>query len=237
MSVHIAIDELADADAGALDARRSDEIDAHVRQCARCTELRDAIAEVSEALASLPPPSMPPELAARLDGVLAAESKRRASTRPAGASPSPPLSTRARPTLGTFGADLPGRPRSKFILAAAAAGAAAAAVGFAGYFLSASAGLNEPASSAPAVISSSQLGLEAYSIQQRSDLSPHRFSQAWQCSREVTQGRITALTSVVVDGEPALLVYTSKGGTKDVTVVTGCGSGRPSAGPSTTLAR
>jgi hypothetical protein len=43
-------------------------------------------------------------------------------------------------------------------------------------------------------------------------LSPHRFSQAWDCTREVTERRITGLASNTVDGLPALLVYTESDG-------------------------
>jgi hypothetical protein len=120
---------------------------------------------------------------------------------------------------------------------AAAACAFAGIVGFAGYFLSASAGLNEPQATAPAVVSSGSLGPQAHAIEQRNDLTPHRFSAAWQCARDVTDGRITAITSAVVDGQPALLVYISSAGRTTVTVVTGCGSGQPVAGASTTLPR
>jgi hypothetical protein len=116
-----------------------------------------------------------------------------------------------------------------------AACAAAGIVGFAGYFVSASAGLNEPSVTAPAVVSSGRLGSQAHALQENADLSPHRFSEAWDCAREVTSGRITAITSAVVDGQPALLVYTRSGPVSQVTVVTGCTVGQPSAGPSTTL--
>jgi len=66
-------------------------------------------------------------------------------------------------------------------------------------------------------------------------LSPHRFSQAWDCARKVTDGRITGLAASTVDGTPALLVYTESDGSTQVTVVTGCGADTPSAGPSALL--
>jgi hypothetical protein len=68
-------------------------------------------------------------------------------------------------------------------------------------------------------------------------LSAHRFSQAWGCARKVTDGRITGLAASRVDGTPALLVYTKSEGSTLVTVVTGCASDAPSAGPSAVLPR
>ena len=53
----------------------------------------------------------------------------------------------------------------------------------------------------------------------------------------VTAGRITGLVSSSVDGTPALLVYTKSDGSAQVTVVTGCVGGKPSAGPSAVLPR
>jgi anti-sigma factor RsiW len=43
------------------------------------------------------------------------------------------------------------------------------------------------------------------------------------------------LAAGTVDGTPALLVYTKSDGSTQVTVVTGCGAGTPSAGPSAML--
>ena len=57
------------------------------------------------------------------------------------------------------------------------------------------------------------------------------------CAREVTAGRITGLVSSSVDGTPALLVYSKADGSTQVAVVTGCGGGTPSAGPSAVLPR
>ena len=82
------------------------------------------------------------------------------------------------------------------------------------------------------------LGAEASALERTSGgLSTHRFSQAWGCAREVTAGRVTGLVSSSVDGTPALLVYTRFDGSTQVTVVTGCGGGTPSAGPSAVLPR
>lgn len=241
MSVHIEIDELADAAAGLLDRERTRQVETHARECEQCREVSQALAEVTDLLAADPAPPMPPEVTRRLDDVLAAESRQRAAASRHGSHAQAPHQVLrgpyVAPSLGSFGADLPRRRRSRLLLPALAACVAAGVVGFAGYFLSATAGLNEPTEVAPAVVSTGQLKSQAYSLLENDDLSPHRFSQAWRCARDVTDGRITALTSAVVDGKPALLVYTRRDGTERVTVVTGCDSGRPSAGPSTTLSR
>lgn len=237
VSDHIAVDELADAAAGMLDRARAREIDAHVEGCSLCSAQVAGLEEVSGLLNAEPRPAMPPEVSRRLNQVLAAESQRRAANRTATQSRDTLVRPRLKPTLGTFGHTLPKPSRARSVSLVLAACAAAGMVGFAGYFLSASAGLNEPTATSPAVVSTDQLGAEAREIRQSSDLSPHRFSQAWECARVVTSGRITAITPVLVDRQPALLVYTKEDGIAQVTVVTGCGSGKPSAGPSTTLPR
>ena len=138
-------------------------------------------------------------------------------------------------TLGAFGADRPRRRTRRVLLPALAAAAAAAVVGFGAYVASASAGLNEPP--VVAAVSSSNLGAQA-AVFERHGLDPHRFSRAWQCARQVTDGRIVGLAASTVDGTPALLVYTRSGATTEVTVVTGCASAAaPSAGPSALVSR
>jgi hypothetical protein len=87
-----------------------------------------------------------------------------------------------------------------------------------------------------AAVSSSNLGAQA-SVFERNGLEPHRFSRAWQCARQVTNGRIVGLASSTVDGTPALLVFTRSGATTQVTVVTGCATDRPAAGPSALVSR
>jgi anti-sigma factor RsiW len=108
-------------------------------------------------------------------------------------------------------------------------------VGFGAYVASATASLNEP----PVVtaVNSTQLGKQASALQQAADMDPHRFSRAWQCARQVTDGRIVGLANSRVDGEPALLVYLRSGQGTQVVVVTGCASAAPSAGPSALVSR
>lgn len=248
MSVHIGIDELADAAAGALDDDRTGEIDSHVHSCPDCAQAWSFLADVSYRLAAEPMPSMPPAVAGRLHDLVQAESRRRAAD--TGSADSGLAKRRSSPratewtayprrhTLGAFGRDLPtGSSRSRTLRSVLVAGAAAGVVACAGYVLGAAAGLNEPLATAPAEISSAQLGVEAHALRQSTDVDPHRFSKAWRCARQVTSGRITGLTSAFVDGQPALLVYTTTDHGGVVTVVTGCASSQPTAGPSTTVPR
>ena len=175
---------------------------------------------------------MPDAVARRLEEVVAAESADRAHASDGSAVGNGQSASRREPrvTLGTFGTDLDKPRRSRWVIPALAAAAAAAVVGFGAYVVSASAGLNEPP--VVAAVDSSDLGAEAIALQRTSGgLSPHRFSQAWGCARQVTAGRITGLVSSSVDGTPALLVYTKSDGSAQVTVVTGCVGGKPSAGP------
>ena len=104
------------------------------------------------------------------------------------------------------------------------------------YVISAGVGLNEPP--VVAAVNSSDLATQARALEEANGgLSPHRFSQAWDCAREVTDRRITGLASSTVDGTPALLVYTESDRSTQVTVVTGCRAGTPAARQSATLPR
>ena len=157
----------------------------------------------------------------RVGAMLAAEVGRRQAWAP------------PKPTLGRFGSGLPKRSRRRSVGPALTAAAAAAAIGFAGYLISAAAGLNEPASLPVAV--GPELDSAARSIAESGDLSPHRFSHAWQCALEVMEGRITGLVSVTFEATPALLVYARHQGKTHVAIVTGCADNRPTVDSSTVL--
>lgn len=243
MGDHISIDELADADAGLLDDGRRAAVEEHLAGCAGCRAQVESLHQVTARLAAEPVPDMPTDVFARLDAVLRQES----GYRVAGVSsltqrpPVQPSSIHpayagyvARPTLGHFGENRPHPRRGRWAAPLLAAAAAAALVGFGGYVLSASAGLNEPLPVATA-INSRDLSADARALEQSRNLNPHRFSRAWRCARSVTEGRINGLASTTVDGGPALLVYTREGTTTSVTVVTGCDAGRPEAGPTAQL--
>jgi hypothetical protein len=70
-SHHPELDAIADLDAGVLDGATAAVVDAHVRGCAQCTATLGALASVRVELRSLPPPALPPAVAARLDETLA----------------------------------------------------------------------------------------------------------------------------------------------------------------------
>ena len=228
---HPLLTELAEWDEGLLDAHRSAQLNAHVTGCPQCAEAVTDLRDVTRRLASVPAPSVPAAVAARLDAVLAGEldrRERRRTLRVAAGGGEDDVAGHGRwtrPTLGRFGEDLPRRTLGRRLLPALAAAVAAAVVGFGAYVVSASVGLNEPP--VVAAVSSRSLGPQAGALERSTDLDPHRFSRAWQCARRATNGRIVALANSTVDGAPALLVYTRSGAMTMVTVVTGCESGRP----------
>jgi Putative zinc-finger len=232
-SAHPSVTELAEAAEGLLGEARSAELRHHLAGCPRCRDTAADLLAVSTTLAAIPAPVMPAEVAARLDRVLAGETVRRAQ-QPDREQESEVASSWSRPTLGAFRVDRRRRAVRRVVLPALAAAVAAAVVGFGAYVVSATAGLNEPP--VVAAVSSANLGAQAGALE-RAGLEPHWFSRAWQCAHGVTDGRIVGLASSTVDGTPALLVYTRSGATTEVTVVTGCGTGRPSAGPSAVVSR
>jgi anti-sigma factor RsiW len=237
---HPSRDVLADAAEGLLQPAEAAVVDAHLAGCADCRAETAAFAEVGTVLASAPAPAMPTDVARRLAGVVAAEQSARevspvlhavpGSGPDAPPVPRHPYGTRHRlhPSLRRqFGEDLrrvsPGRRWGLPVLAAAAA---ALILGFVAYVASATLGLNEP----PTVsISTSpgQLVSEAEDLRARTDVDPHRFSQAWWCARRATTGRIVGLASTTAGSEPAVLVYVRAPAGLGVQVVTGCATGEP----------
>ena len=241
MTDHPTRDTLADAAEGLLAPADAAVVDAHLAGCAECRGETAAFAEVGTVLASLPAPTMPAGVVRRLAGVVAAEQSARevspvlravpGSGPDAPPVPRHPYGTRRRlnPSLGSFGEDLrrvsPGRRWGVPVLAAAAV---ALVLGFGAYVGSAALGLNEP----PAVsISTSpgQLVAQATELRERSDIDPHRFSQAWWCARQATNGRIVGLVATTADAQPAVLVYVRSTDGLGVQVVTGCGTPEPAA--------
>lgn len=249
---HASVEELADAAEGLLGADAAAQLRQHLSTCAECRARNADLGEVGALLAAVPAPAMPASVVARLNAAVRQEQQRREPlSASVGAEPAPtvgprvhrvtgpPYGTKARPhpSLGRFGADLrkvsAGRRWGIPVLAAAAA---AAVVGFGTYVLSAGLGLDEP----PAVsvtVNNGQLGPQASALRQRTDLEPHRFSQAWWCARRVTDAPIVGLATIRSGGEPALLVYTRTDRGPQATVVRGCDRGDPQAGPSVLLGR
>ncbi len=76
---HVSNEQLADLVAGVLPDSEADAAAAHVAACVRCAAVRDRLVELPSLLAAGPAPTMPPEVAVRLDAALAAESVRRSA--------------------------------------------------------------------------------------------------------------------------------------------------------------
>jgi len=245
---HPTIDDLADAAEGLLDPERGARVGAHVAGCAHCRQSAARLQRVSEVLGVEPSPRMPEAVADRLQAALRQQSQQRASAAHGHrqGTPTPPptrasaaavrtLTPHRHRSLGQFGHDLHPPTSWRRVVPLLVAAVLAMVVGFGGYVLSATAGLNEPPVVMTAV-SSTDLADQARSIQQGQDLDPHRFSNAWFCARSATRGRITGLAAARVDGSPALLVYT-RSGAASVTVVTGCNNPQPTAIASAVLPR
>jgi anti-sigma factor RsiW len=71
---HLDYDVLADLAEGLLEDDEAASVNAHLDTCAECRELSADLADVSRILAEAPVPSMPAELAERIDTAIAAES-------------------------------------------------------------------------------------------------------------------------------------------------------------------
>ena len=70
---HVPVDSLAAYAAGDLDATAALEVEAHVLLCADCRADAEAIQRATGDLTALPPVTMPPDVAARIDAALAGE--------------------------------------------------------------------------------------------------------------------------------------------------------------------
>ena len=140
MSRHASVDQLADLQAGALRPRKAARIERHMASCPQCTQTSSELAGVPSLLASASAqyPAMPGNLSARMDTVLATESRQREASAPAtesgrrdlpaGGAPPPRHRRQGR---GGSGWKLPGL--SVTASRALAGAAAAVVVGGAGY--------------------------------------------------------------------------------------------------------
>ncbi len=216
---HLALDDLADLAVGELPEKHAAAVEKHLAGCASCraelAQLKGELDLVSGRLAALPTATMPVTVAARLDRVLANEEATVVPFR------------RSAPLKAPASAGYVKQTGAIRIMLAAAV--AAAVVGFGGYVLSASAGLNEPSALSPTQVHQAALADQARTLAQNRNLDPHLFSAAWRCARQVTTGRITGITPVYVAGDENYLVYTRSSGRTYATLVTGC-DGTPSAG-------
>ena len=155
MRGHVDAESLALCAEGLLRRRRSERIRSHVASCPGCAAAQARLTEVPALLAQVPPPPLPPGIAARLDAALSAETARRAAPDPGAvpgqAAPAQPAGTAPRHRTGP-----PRGPRLRMPVAArllAAAGVLAVAGGV-GYAVSQS-------SSSPSTSSSSAAGSAA----------------------------------------------------------------------------
>lgn len=93
MRGHMDAESLALCAEGLLSRRRSERVRSHVASCPECAAAQARLAGIPGLLASVPPPSLPPAIAARLDAALSAEAARRAGPVP-GAAPAHPVPAR-----------------------------------------------------------------------------------------------------------------------------------------------
>jgi hypothetical protein len=77
---HSSLDELADLDEGLLQPSRADEVRAHLAGCAACRDRHQALRDVHDELAVLPPETMPPGVVEKLDRALADAAAPRSAT-------------------------------------------------------------------------------------------------------------------------------------------------------------
>ena len=70
-SPHLSVELVADLEAGLLDDESAAHAQHHLDHCAPCTEILDALEQVSAGLAALPAVALPPDVAHRLDEALA----------------------------------------------------------------------------------------------------------------------------------------------------------------------
>lgn len=235
---HLGLDDLADLAVGEppADPAVAAGAEAHLASCAYCraefaqvqadldlmsSSLRTDLSPVSDAAAD-----MPVTVAARLDRVLAEESDvRRSNVRPLRRST--PLKA---PATASY------VKQTGFLKLMLVAAAAASVVGFGGYVISASAGMNEPTAISPVQVHPDGLASQASALAQERDLDPHLFSAAWRCARQVIDGRISGITPVYTEGEETYLVYTRAGGITYARLLHGCADDTPTAGPPVRLA-
>jgi hypothetical protein len=161
MRGHVDAESLALCAEGLLSRRRSERIRSHVASCPGCAAAQARLTEVPALLAHVPPPPLPPGIAARLDAALSAETARRAAPDrgavPGQAAPAQPAGAPPRHRAGR-----PRGPRLRMPVAArllAAAGVLVVAGGV-GYAVSQSSSSPSTSSSSagPAAVPSAVAG-------------------------------------------------------------------------------
>jgi hypothetical protein len=157
---------------GLLSRRRSERIRSHVASCPECAAAQARLTEVPALLAQVPPPPLPPGIAARLDAALSAETAARAApdpgTVPGQAAPAQPAGTPPRPR--------PPRPRGPWLRMPVAARLLAAAgvlvvAGGVGYAVSQSSSSSSSSSAGSVAVPSAVAG--PHSPSAASGAGPH----------------------------------------------------------------
>jgi len=120
---------------GLLSRRRSERIRSHVASCPGCAAAQARLTEVPALLAHVPPPPLPPGIAARLDAALSAETARRTAPDrgavPGQAAPAQPAGTPPRHHAGRPRGPRLRMPVAARLLAAAGVLVVAGGVGYA----------------------------------------------------------------------------------------------------------
>lgn len=153
------------------------------------------------------------------------EGERRAAPPRTGGPAKPQLAERFNHTV-----DKPAGLRAKFAGGAVGAALLASAVGFGGYLVSSSAGAAEPPTEQPVMVQQGALQASAAAVAE-GNLDPYRFTRAWNCARQVTDGRITGIRSMVLDQRSGYLVIIGDDADTRAVFVTGCDTDTPAAGP------
>jgi hypothetical protein len=140
MRGHVDAESLALCAEGLLSRRRSERVRSHVATCPECAAAQARLTEVPALLAQVPPPSLPPGIAARLDAALSAEAARRAvqdpGYAPEHAAPAPhpdavPSPGTGRPGTGRSRGPWLGLPVAARVLATAGVLVIAGGIGYA----------------------------------------------------------------------------------------------------------
>jgi hypothetical protein len=152
---------------GLLSRRRSGRIRSHLASCPECAAAQARLTEVPALLARVPPPPLPPEIAARLDAALSAEAARRAApdpeTVPGQAAPARPPGATSRPR-----ASRPRGPRLRMpvaarVLAIAGVLVVAGGVGYAVSQSSSPSSTSSSSSAGSAAVPSTVAGADSHS--------------------------------------------------------------------------
>jgi hypothetical protein len=168
MRGHVDAESLALCAEGLLSKRRSERIRSHVASCPGCAAAQARLTEVPALLAQVPPPPLPPGIAARLDAALSAETARRAApdrgTVPGHAAPAQPAGTAPRHRTGGPRLRMPVAAR---LLAAAGVLVVAGGVGYAVSQSSSSPSTSSSSPAGPAAVPSAAAGPDSHSAARR----------------------------------------------------------------------